>query len=141
MRSRILAALAVTGLLMTAIPLAASAADQATCFQKPGWGYQHPGWYRNWRKIHCSSAHHPRARYSGNQNGWGPFAFGQNQGAGYYANNLGYYASNNARYDNDADDDNGRRGAQEYRHRGHDGKRWSARDSRHCEFRSHHEHR
>lgn len=83
MRSKITAALAFAGLLMMAIPLTASANDQATCTHKPGWGYAKPKMYRNWRQLHCGG-------YAYNQNylgngGWLPFASGYNQTAPIYA--------------------------------------------------------
>lgn len=69
MRSKILATVAFAGLLMTAIPLTASANDRATCTNRPGWGYTHPNLYRNWWQDHCGGYGYS-PEYFGNGGGW-----------------------------------------------------------------------
>jgi hypothetical protein len=131
MRSRILAALAFTGLLMTAIPLTASAHDKATCSHEPVWGYQHPNWYKGWRQKNCGSGYGYNQNYFGNGAGWQnyfgnggggfPFApaYSQYEGPRYYDN--GQY--NNDRYNRDDGWRGGWRAQHQHWDRDHDGHR------------------
>lgn len=70
MRSRILATLALMGLLMTAIPLTASANDRTTCSHEPAWGYSNPNMYRSWRQLHCGYGYNQNY-FGGGQNYFG----------------------------------------------------------------------
>jgi hypothetical protein len=137
MRSKITAALAFAGLLMMAIPLTASANDQATCMHKPGWGYSKPSLYRNWRQLHCGGRYgynrNPLQNYLGG--GLLPFAPAYNQAApgygyGQYAPAYNQYGPYVNRGDDDDDYNGGgygwgaQRGANWngggwYNHRGH----------------------
>lgn len=106
MRSRILAAVAFAGLLMTAIPLTASAHDKATCSHEPAWGYTHPNWYRGWWQNNCGSRYGYSPEYFGNGGGWwsNPPAYGY--GAPRYTYNDGYrndWYRNDRRWDRDHD--------------------------------------
>src|SRR5579884_2788123 len=95
MKSRLLAMLAFAGLLMVAMPLTASATDQATCGHKPAWGYQHPNWWRGWWQKNCS---------------W-RYGYGQNRNylQNYYGNRGQWvpYTWSEPRYYNDHDADDG----------------------------------
>jgi len=79
------------GLLMTAIPLTASAHDKATCSNEPGWGYQHPNWYQSWWQKNCGSPYGYNQNYFGSgQNYFGnggrlPFAPAYSQAAPGYS--------------------------------------------------------
>src|SRR5579875_604880 len=88
MRSKLLTALAFSGLMMIAVPFTASAHDKASCGHRPGWGYTHPNWYNGWWQKNCSW----RTGYNGNYygNGWGALLpFGQGYGGQYYGRGYG----------------------------------------------------
>jgi hypothetical protein len=146
MRSKILAAFAFTGLLMTAIPLTASARDTANCWTKPAWGYQHPNLYKSWRRLHCGAGYGNQGNYFGNGGGnyfgngggWWPTApaYTQYQGAPYY--------DRDERYEDEGWGDrghgwNGWRGEHRDWDRGHDGDRWRGRQSHEGHHEDHHE--
>ncbi len=107
MRSKIISALAFTGLLMIAVPFTASAHDTATCNHRPSWGYTHPNWYNGWWQKNCSWRGGYNQNYYGS--GWTPLLpfsgyYGQQYNQPYYNRpNYGYgqrYTYN----DHDADD-------------------------------------
>ncbi len=130
MRSRILAALAVTALLMTAFPLTASAHDRATCHHRPGWGYRHPHWYNGWWRRNCGYGYGYgyNENYLGNGGGWWPF-FGNGGGYGPYAPAYGGWYGGRRYYYNDHDAGDwhrwGHRGWDRDDHwRGHQGRWW-----------------
>ncbi len=138
MRSRVLAAVAFTGLLMTAIPLTASANDQATCWHEPAWGYQHPNWYRGWWRTHCGRSSGYNRNHFGNGGGRWPFAYSQYEGPRYCDGDERY--DNDDSYDRDKGWRGGRRAEHQHWDRDHDGDRWHERHFRHDHFRNHHQH-
>jgi hypothetical protein len=123
MRSKILAAFAFTGLLMTAIPLTASARDTSNCWSKPAWGYQHPSLYKNWRRLHCGAGYGNQGNYFGN----GAYGYQRN-----YDEDDGYHRDNGRH--------NGWRGEHRHWDRGHDGDHGRGRHFHQDHSKGHHGH-